>query len=77
MPARRQDVLHILRTLIHCLIPGETGLLTEGRHRLKQLIDLRVQEMLPVARLDIFFFDNSIAFRTSRARDWRNWENSD
>jgi hypothetical protein len=40
--------------LIDGLIPGETGLLTERGHRLDQLIDLRVQEMLPVAGLDIF-----------------------
>ena len=54
MPAGGQDSLHLLRPLVDGLVPGETGLLTERRHRLDQLIDLRLREMLPVTGLEIF-----------------------
>jgi hypothetical protein len=54
VPVRGENGLHILRPRIDGLIPGQAGLLTERRHRLDQLIDLRIREMLPVAGLNIF-----------------------
>lgn len=54
MPACGQDVLHILRPLVDGLIPGEPTLLTEGCHRLDQLVDLCIEQVLPVARLNVF-----------------------
>ncbi len=35
-------------------VPGEPGLLTERGHGLDQLIHLRAQQRLPIARLDRF-----------------------
>ena len=54
LPARGQDRLDRLRLLIDGLIPGETGLRTERGHRLNQLIHLRTEQRLPIARLDRF-----------------------
>ena len=54
LPARRQNVLNLLRLLIDRLIPGETGLLGELRHRLDELIDLRAEQRVSVAGLDRF-----------------------
>jgi hypothetical protein len=54
VPTPSQHCLHILRSRIDGLIPGQAGLLTERGHRLDQLIDLRIREMLPISRLDIF-----------------------
>ena len=41
-----------MRLLINRLIPREAGLCGEARHRLNQLIDLRAEQSLPIARLD-------------------------
>lgn len=54
VPAPCEHVVYILRPLIDPLIPGQAGLLAERSHRLDQLVDLRIQEMLPVAGLGIF-----------------------
>ena len=54
MPTGGQDRLHLLRALIDGLVPREAGLLAERGHRLDQLIDLGIDQMLPVAGLDIF-----------------------
>lgn len=54
MPARRQDVLHLLWPLIDRLVPGQAALLAKRGHRLDQLIDLRIEQMLPIAGLKIF-----------------------
>ena len=40
--------------LVDRLIPRETRLLGEPSHRLNELIDLRTQQSLPVARLNGF-----------------------
>lgn len=55
MPARRQDVLHFLWPLIDRLVPGQAALLAKRGHRLDQLIDLRIEQMLPIAGLKIFY----------------------
>jgi hypothetical protein len=52
LPACGQNCLHLLWLLIDGLIPGEAGLCGETRHCLDQLIDLRAQQRLTVARLD-------------------------
>jgi hypothetical protein len=54
MPTGSQYRLDILWALIDGLIPGKSGLLAEGGHPLNQLIDLRIEEVLPIARLEIF-----------------------
>ena len=51
VPTRREHRLHLLRPLIDTLVPGKPGLLAKGGHGLDQLIDLRIEEMLPVAGL--------------------------
>jgi hypothetical protein len=61
VPAGRQDRLHLVRTRIDGLIPRQSALLTEGRHRLDELVDLRIDQVLPVAGLQIF---NLIGGRT-------------
>ena len=53
MPIGSQNRLHSLRPLIDGLVPRQSALLTEGCHRLNELIHLRIQQMLPVARLQI------------------------
>lgn len=52
LPADSQDRLHILRLLIDRLIPREASLCGEPGHRLDQLIDLRVEQRMPIAGLD-------------------------
>jgi hypothetical protein len=52
LPVRRQDGLDLLRLLIDHLIPSQAGLLREGSPRLNELIHLRVEQRLAVARLD-------------------------
>ena len=54
LPAGGQDSLDVLGLLIERLIPGEPGLLTERSHGLDQLIHLRAQKRLSIARLDRF-----------------------
>ena len=54
VPACCQDGLHVLRPLIDGLVPCESGLLAEGGHRLGQLVDLSIEEVLPIAGLEIF-----------------------
>ena len=54
LPARGQDGLYILRLLIDPLILREAGLCGEPCHRLNQLIDLRAEQRLPIARLNRF-----------------------
>ena len=54
VPAPCEHVVYILRPLIDPLTPGQAGLLAERGHLLDQLVDLRIQEMLPVAGVDIF-----------------------
>ena len=48
LPARRQDSLYLRRLLIDRLIPGEAGLLREGRHGLDELIDQQPQAVQTV-----------------------------
>ena len=54
LPAGGQHSLHVLGPVIEGLIPGEPRLLTEGRHRLDQLVDLRMEQRLAIAGLDGF-----------------------
>jgi hypothetical protein len=54
VPAGRQYGLHLLRLLIDALVPRKSSLLAEGGHGLDQLIDLRIEQMLPIAGLQIF-----------------------
>lgn len=52
MPVRGEDRLHLLRSLIDGLVPRQARLLAERGHGLDQLIDLRIQQRLPVAGLE-------------------------
>ena len=54
MPVGSKHRLNLLRPLIDGLIPRQPCLLTKARHRLDQLIDLRIQQRLTVAGLNRF-----------------------
>ena len=54
LPARSQNRLDLLWSLIDRLVPAQTGLLAEGCHRLDQLIHLCIQQHLAVTSLERF-----------------------
>ena len=54
VPVRGEDRLHLLRSLIDRLVPGQTRLLVKRGHCLDQLINLRVKKRLPIAGLNHF-----------------------
>ena len=53
LPIRGQNALNLRWLLIDPLVPAQTGLLRKGCHRLDQLIDLRAEQRLPIARLNL------------------------